>query len=472
MTDFSFSHLARALAAVALPTLALLSTACDDDLHRDIDDGRISFTVQSDAPTVSRSADDADRWWLDVDGDSVPLSLSQGLNDDFDWRSDGASRGEPFGSKALSEIVVSGYTSSGAKLMENEVISVSGSSATSSHFWPQEAVSFFAHATSMTIPGFAPTYSMSGGVCTGSLGAYTVPHSADGTKDAEAQPDIVVAIAPNRDRAGGAVDLKFHHALSALVFKMGQMPPGTTVQSIEISGVHGSGTCTFAASGTDGVDYTWALTDAATQSYKQVYTHTMDATGPLGDATQTFMLMPQAIGADATLTINFKIEGRGEYTLSKKLNTLSVTEWKPDHRYEFTIGILADEMDVEVSDKVVGKVKSDLQIKNTGLASGYIRATMVGFWVNASGAIVAPWRETDGTFNGLTGSDWTKSSTDGFYYYTQPVAPGATTSKLFETYTLTAAPPVEGAHLELTILAQIVIESDLKTAWPDSPFTP
>lgn len=129
-------------------------------------------------------------------------------------------------------------------------------------------------------------------------------------------------------------------------------------------------------------------------------------------------------------------------------------------------------MDVEVTDHCDGNFKDQLQIKNTGIADGYIRAAIVGYWVNLSGDVLAPWKATDGSFAGLMvmGTNWVQSPTDGFYYYTQPVAAGATTTKLFESYTLTAAPPVDGAHLQLSILAQIVIASAKATAWPSAPF--
>ena len=112
---------------------------------------------------------------------------------------------------------------------------------------------------------------------------------------------------------------------------------------------------------------------------------------------------------------------------------------------------------VEVDDKVDGLRKYDVEITNTGNVDAYIRAAIVGYWCNNDGEIVAAWDPTDtdqGEFGGLAGTNWVKNG--DYYYYTQPVAPGAQTpSALFESYTVKQA-PVEGAHLVMNIMAQAI----------------
>lgn len=97
--------------------------------------------------------------------------------------------------------------------------------------------------------------------------------------------------------------------------------------------------------------------------------------------------------------------------------------------------------------------KSNVTVKNTGTTDAYIRVAIVGNWVK-DGSIVAPWTIEQGTFTGLPGENWVKSG--NYYYYTKSVAPGATISDyLFTQYTAPTA-PIEGAHLEMTIIAQAV----------------
>lgn len=450
------------LAACAVVAVALCG--CDDDDLRTDAAGQIAFNIQSSAPQAHAARSCCDSTFV-IEGDSVPFSLTDRVNDCFEWTAPGQSRAEYFsGSKPLTEMVVSGFTSDGKPVMSGEVISISDNKGSSTRFWPTLPLNVMAYATSMAIDGFAPT--MSAADCSMQF-SYQTPKSADGLHDAEAQPDIVMAIAKECRRDDGAVALLFHHALAAVTFSIGEMPAGTQVKSIKLSDVYSTGDCLATPASVNGVAFQWTG-HGTRQSYTQVYSHTVGSAGALGGVSQTFMLIPQAT-AHITLSITFAIDGR-EYTLSKQLNTLSLSELQADHRYQFTIGITSGEVDVEVTDSCVGNFKDQLQIKNTGLATGYIRATIVGCWVNLAGDVVAPWNASDGSFAGLMGANWVQSSTDGFYYYNQPVAPGATTTRLFESYTLTAAPPVDGAHLQLSILAQIVLTSSLNDAWPSRPF--
>lgn len=117
---------------------------------------------------------------------------------------------------------------------------------------------------------------------------------------------------------------------------------------------------------------------------------------------------------------------------------------------------------ITVTDDVENNIKKNLVITNDGNVSAYIRVAIVGNWVK-DGSIVAPWDMTQGIFTGLpdpdadinSNSNWVKYGS--YYYYTEPVAPRATiTDQLFTQYTAPDEVPVDGAHLEMTILAQAV----------------
>lgn len=109
---------------------------------------------------------------------------------------------------------------------------------------------------------------------------------------------------------------------------------------------------------------------------------------------------------------------------------------------------------VDITDEVDDTVKSNVVIKNTGTANAYIRARIVGSWVdNETGVTVQAWNpESDGTFDDLPGTGWVQQG--DYYYYTSPVAPEATTDPLFTSYTVTGS--VEGAHLVMDILVQAI----------------
>ena len=98
-----------------------------------------------------------------------------------------------------------------------------------------------------------------------------------------------------------------------------------------------------------------------------------------------------------------------------------------------------------------GTEKKDVRIQNTGTTDAYIRAMIVANWCTADNKVV---KTATPTYVGLPGSGWVKH-TDGFYYYTKPVAPNQTTSMLFTKCEQGTVP--EGAdHLEVNIICQAV----------------
>ena len=117
--------------------------------------------------------------------------------------------------------------------------------------------------------------------------------------------------------------------------------------------------------------------------------------------------------------------------------------------------------------------KSNVSIKNTGTTDAYIRAMIVANWCTAADTngktkVVASYAVNATHFQGLPGSGWVKH-TDGFYYYTQPVAPGNMTARLFESCTPVDSEKPEGAdHLEVNIICQAVQSTPaaaVKDAW-------
>ena len=103
----------------------------------------------------------------------------------------------------------------------------------------------------------------------------------------------------------------------------------------------------------------------------------------------------------------------------------------------------------EVVETFANNIKSNVQIRNTGNTDAWIRATVVANWVK-DGKVVAPWTDDIG----YNTDKWTKGS-GGYYYYKESVAAKGYTENLFGSYTPGKA-PVEGAHLEMTIVCQAV----------------
>lgn len=120
-----------------------------------------------------------------------------------------------------------------------------------------------------------------------------------------------------------------------------------------------------------------------------------------------------------------------------------------------------------VQETLNGKVKSDVKAKNTGTAPAYIRAAVDIYWQDQDGARLwdepkeepkgeadyeIAWSVADASGANLA-YNWVKAS-DGFYYWTSPVAPGAETGVLINRVTELKA--TEGRNLVVDISTQAV----------------
>lgn len=114
--------------------------------------------------------------------------------------------------------------------------------------------------------------------------------------------------------------------------------------------------------------------------------------------------------------------------------------------------VQTDDIHVGISESCSETVKSNVRFQNNSNMYELIRAAVVANWYDNSGNIVAAWDRTrDGDI--ILGGDWFLNS-DGFYYYSYPLAAGLFTGNLFDSFTKPTAAPVDGAHFEMTILVQ------------------
>jgi len=111
-----------------------------------------------------------------------------------------------------------------------------------------------------------------------------------------------------------------------------------------------------------------------------------------------------------------------------------------------------------VEETVENGAKTDVKIKNTGDTDAFIRATVVVTWQNEDHEVYgkAPVLGTDYTISFNTSAQqnpvgkWTKGS-DGFYYWSNSVAPNKTTGELISNCTYTANAP-DGYSLAVEII--------------------
>ena len=127
----------------------------------------------------------------------------------------------------------------------------------------------------------------------------------------------------------------------------------------------------------------------------------------------------------------------------------------------------------KVEEKFDGNTKSEVKIQNTGDVPAYIRVALVATWVKLDnqgkpvpGEVYGEqpvWGEdytwypnnTDGAAAGYNTTDWALK--DGYYYYKQSVAAGASTNTLFTKCGLMdGVTPPTGYVLSIEILSQSI----------------
>ena len=461
--------------------LALSSCREELSMEENKSDGKISFHIQSDSELQTKSSGHSIFTDYEICGETMTISLTTSDNTDCIYAEDIGSRGPAFDNSDGHQITAISVTSiladgSGGKLYFTEDVDIDGGCGVSDRFWPETPLSFFAYSVSKDNVKIIPAFKRENNQCIGSF-SYALPTAAETSprNDATAQPDVVFAITPDLTRpADGCVDLEFHHALSALVFKVGKMPTDVILNSIAIGGVYSSGDCNMTPGADNNVIFEWSG-QKTLGKYTESIGKKAVAGEQMGGEDAIFMMIPQTLGDAAKLILSFSISGQ-KYSLEKSFKEI-IAAWEADKKYVFTIG-LPDEIEVEVEDQVVGAVKQDVTITNTGSSPGYVRAAIIGYWVNNKGDVTMPWLESDGEFD--WGNEWSqywKKGSDGFYYYLHPVpAKAATEYPLFDTYTLNTSTNIGTNHafltLELNIAVQIIMEKD-KALWPEikSPVT-
>ena len=119
----------------------------------------------------------------------------------------------------------------------------------------------------------------------------------------------------------------------------------------------------------------------------------------------------------------------------------------------------------EVQEKFDGKVKSDVNVKNTGDIDAFIRVKLVTYRTNDAGQHIGG---TAALPQFTLGANWVEYN--GYYYYTLPVAPGdKPATKLTDSMTLTESyDDADGGHQSIDVMAeaiQSVPEDAVKAAW-------
>lgn len=107
----------------------------------------------------------------------------------------------------------------------------------------------------------------------------------------------------------------------------------------------------------------------------------------------------------------------------------------------------------EVQEKFDGKVKSDVNVKNTGDIDAFIRVKLVTYRTNDAGQHIGG---TAALPQFTLGANWFEYN--GYYYYTLPVAPGDNpATNLTDSMTLTESyDDADGGHQSIDVMAEAI----------------
>lgn len=317
-------HLTASIAAVLL-SASLFSCSSDDFFGKaETNTDGISFGVSTENGASTRANNSADgytaaRYTLRSDNSADTLCVRAVVTDGIGNDNAGRPATRAAMQKSMYEKfkVVAQYKkadgSINSQLYMNETAKRSGSlwSPNSTYYWPEKGqLRFFAWAPTDATLDESPIYPQE------NVNMTTLKYTA--STDLTKQRDLVAAATGelNNSTTGAPVNLQFKHICTAVIIKTGETMAEGTIKSVKITNVRNSGTYDMATAA-------WDLNET-----KADYTVSPDlpTTGATADGTKlnaedaTFMLLPQTLGADSKLEVEFhdNISGN-DRTLSASL---------------------------------------------------------------------------------------------------------------------------------------------------------
>lgn len=303
------------------------------------------------------------------------------------------------------------------------------------------------------------------------------PDTSGDSHDAENQTDIIFAINEQnvKDHDGTAL-INFSHALVGVKFIKGDIEK-CTLQKVTLNNFYSQGSAEGTLNTDGNLDFEWTGLSGL-KNYTQSFTGALSfdqladkaLIDPTDDGKYTFLMVPQLLDADASVGIYLHYGGSSDQYLSVNLGSITaeqagseanvdkLKDWSAYAGKVITIRINRADLAVAVDETFDGSVKANVGAKNTGGKIEFVRATIVANWVDEDGNIC---ENCDFVHDGdnlagylSSGCNWEYNPSDGFYYYSKAIVPGAVTQgKIFTSYTTPEAPE-DGLHLEMAVVVQ------------------
>ena len=130
-----------------------------------------------------------------------------------------------------------------------------------------------------------------------------------------------------------------------------------------------------------------------------------------------------------------------------------VLAWLATSSKDVTNTFAPGDTKIEIEEDFDGRTKKNVYVTNKGNIPVYIRANLVFTWKDSAGNIIE--KPADAVLNVSYGNgNWVKGS-DGFWYYTKPIAAGSETSAVVREAKVTF-PEGKGYKMDLEVMAQSI----------------
>ena len=288
--------------AAGLMTAALSLNSCDNRMGSDLSDG---FSFSATAVSYNGSAGTK----------AAPINTVDAFQSTY------------------TSFTVSAYKGAVAKFTGGTSTYSSGEwnlTASDVKWWPDETLDFYALAFPETTPSMITLANTMVVIPSTKTAVFDYTFSLD-SATGENTPDIMFGYYSDTGTASGGkriAPLTFYHPFAAVKFKAGADLVGATVNSITITNVANGGTCTIAASnlataGNSAISWTH---DSGHIDYSNTYAAAITAADQqIGTDDQTFILIPQTLGATAKLEVNLTTANNTEYTLEASLEDVALS---------------------------------------------------------------------------------------------------------------------------------------------------
>ena len=351
-------------------------------------------------------------------------------------------------------------------------------------YWPANQgakVAFWSYHPKEIDEAVNANFTISHDATTPSLSFYYDQKAADNKlKDVTEQKDLFFAYA-YQGKEDGVVNLRYEHALSAIKFAVGKTL-ATTIKNITLTDVVADGTLIYSPKSSPKLS--WNIGENPFSTINQDFGVQIDedlkgnpSQAITKDADNTiFFLIPQSVNGKQ-LSVTIQKEGKTEsdtYTA-----TMPEGEWEMGKTYAYTLSLL-DGIDIEMS----GDVVDGVEISNTNNKPCYVRAMIMGNWVDSEGNVAAIFNPQDeqeqvdliidaNNHNYELASNWEEywyydENTHLYYYKGLLEGKKSTDVKLFNKFINPKSRISEGLYLDFVVFVQAVEVDFVEEAWGEN----